>query len=375
MINYAGFEPGFYENRAAIYSKLRDEEPVSFDEETGTFTLSRYEDVASAVADWQTYSCVGPWTNENSQLGALDPPEHEALLVKAKAALSHERMLSMEDDLRADARAVLEVLVAQGECELIVDYIFHCVGRLEGRLFALTDDQVAECFECVDILGHAPEQAPAVQERLAAVFLPLMAARKKSPADDLISALVTGGSDGSEALSDPLIFGFLNTLNAPLGGLAPAGVANSVALIGAHPDQQADLVADPSLIPQAYEEVLRLDGPVFAPVQIRVLTRDVTLHGVTMPAGGLVHLLFGAANRDERVIENPEQFDVHRAPFQQLSFGHGIHECLGRLLARLIARVLLEELLAVAPEYSVTEAGPPFKAAAIRNEWLKVSFA
>ena len=79
-----------------------------------------------------------------------------------------------------------------------------------------------------------------MQERLAAVFLPLMAARKQSPGDDLISTLVTEGSDGSEALSDPLIFGFLNTLNAPLGGLAPAGVANSVALIGAHPNQQAE---------------------------------------------------------------------------------------------------------------------------------------
>ena len=381
MIRYDALSADFYDDRASIFAQLRDQEPVSLDDETGIFTLSRYEDVAAAALDWETYSCVGPWTSEDPPMpGKFDPPEHTALRNKLTKALSAERMLAMEDDLRADARATLEVLVAQGECDLKSDYIVPCLGRVEGRLLDLTDEQVGESIACADLLIRAipgePEQAPTVQERLPALFFPLIGARKAAPGNDLISALVTEGADGGDGLTDPEIFGFLVNLFFPLVGLTPCAVANSVALIGAHTEQRAELVADPALIPRAFEEAMRLDAPQFVANQVRVLTRDVTLHGVALPTGAKVHLLWGAANLDERVLENPDQFDLHRDGFEQLSFGHGVHECLGRMLAGLEARVLLEELLSAAPDYSVTESGPR-----IRSNWilgqesLNVSFA
>ena len=96
-----------------------------------------------------------------------------------------------------------------------------------------------------------------------------------------------------------------------------------------------------------------------------MLTHDVTLHGVTMPAGSTVRLVWAAANRDERVIDDPERFDIHRTPPRQLGFGYGIHACIGAALARLEARVLIEELLAAAPEFSLIEVGPR-----IRSNWI-----
>src|SRR5665213_390060 len=129
-------------------------------------------------------------------------------------------------------------------------------------------------------------------------------------------------------------------------------IGNGAELLARHRDQRAELAGDPSLIPAAVEEMLRIESPTQA--LSRTAMRDVDLHGTTIPAGSRVMLLWGSANLDDREFEDPEVFDIHRRPSRHLGFGHGIHVCLGAALARLETRVAFEELLARAPDYELS---------------------
>ena len=361
MIEYNTLSDDFRRDRCSLFRELRDTAPVHLDEASGNFILTRYDDLQAAALDWETYSSAGAWGNPAlPRLNDLDPPTHTALHERVSQALTSERMLGMEAELRDHARAVLHELMSRGQADLVADYIRPCAQSVMARLLGLSDEQAAECLDVTDVLVRAipgqPIASPTPQERLPALFFPLMAARRESPGDDLISALVSVGADGGEALTDAEIFGFLVGVFVAALAPLPNVIGNGIALLAAHPDQRAALVDNPALVPQAFEEVMRYEPPTYD--QVRMLTRDVTLHGVTMPAGATACLVWAAANRDERAIEDPERFNVHRDPSQQLSFGHGIHTCIGAALARMEARVLLEELLAVAPDYTVLDAGP-----------------
>ena len=144
--------------------------------------------------------------------------------------------------------------------------------------------------------------------------------------------------------------------------LYPAGtetlmrlLSNAAVILAEHPDQRAVLVEHPELIANAFEELMRYEAP--SPVQGRVTASDVTLHGETIPAGSRVVLLTGSAGRDDRVYPDPDRFDVRRQFSQHLSFGFGIHFCIGAALARLEGRVALEETLKRFPSWSLNEAG------------------
>ena len=368
MISYDTLSVEFRSDRPAFLRQMRDEQPVQLDEHTGMFTLTRFDDVQAAASDWHTYSSVGPWANPAvPRLNDLDPPDHTALRDKVSLALTPERMLGVEHDLRQQARALMNDLVLRGQCDLTADYIRPCVTGVVERLLGLSADQAAECLDISDILVRAipgePVAAPTPQERLPALFFPIMTARRQAPGDDLISALVSVGDDGGPALTDAEILLFILGVFLPSLGNNASAVGNAVELLGAHPGQRADLVANPSLIPRAFEEVMRFDPTTHE--SPRVLTRDVTLHGVTMPAGSPVRLVWAAASRDERAIPDPDRFDIHRDQPQQLSFGYGIHDCIGAALVRVEARVLLEELLVASPDYEILDVGPR-----IRSNWI-----
>jgi cytochrome P450 len=140
----------------------------------------------------------------------------------------------------------------------------------------------------------------------------------------------------------------------------------TVQLLAQHPDQRRLLVEDPSLIPAAIEEVLRLESP--SPVQARYVQRDVEVHGTTVPEGSIMLLLNGASNRDERHFTDPDRFDVHRDEGPHLAFGYGLHFCLGAALARLEGRVALEEILKRWPAWDVdTDRGQMAHTASVRG--------
>jgi cytochrome P450 len=168
--------------------------------------------------------------------------------------------------------------------------------------------------------------------------------------DDLVSALLDAEVDG-ERLSGPEVLGFTLVLLAAGFETTKNLLGNAVWVLHEHPDDRARLVADPSLIPAAVEEVLRFESPVIG--LARTTTRDVDVRGVLIPKGARVQMSYASANRDDRAFVDAHRFDVDRADQRHLAFGHGIHFCLGAALARLEARVALEELLGRFPTYQV----------------------
>jgi cytochrome P450 len=175
--------------------------------------------------------------------------------------------------------------------------------------------------------------------------------RRHEPRDDLLSALLAAEIDG-ERLSEPELIGFAFLLLVGGNETTTNLISNAAIQLDRHRDQRRLLLDDPARIPTAVEEFLRYDSPVQG--LGRTTTEPVTLHGVTIPEGDQVLLLFGSANPDERKIVDPERFDVLRDPNPHLAFGFGAHFCLGANLARLEARVAFEELLARLPDYRMT---------------------
>jgi cytochrome P450 len=174
--------------------------------------------------------------------------------------------------------------------------------------------------------------------------------RRKQPRDDLMSALLEAEIDG-ERLSQEELLGFAFLLLVAGNETTTNLISNAVALLDQFPDQRKQLVDDPSLLPAAIEEFLRFESPVQG--LSRTLRKDTVIHDVTIPEEAQLLLLYASANRDERRIDDPERFDISRDAKSHLAFGFGTHFCLGASLARLEARIALEELLARLPEFRV----------------------
>jgi cytochrome P450 family 130 len=196
----------------------------------------------------------------------------------------------------------------------------------------------------------SPEDIAGRATNIYTLFGSLLAQRRDEPADDLMSALLAARVDGDN-LSDDDLLGFCFLLLVAGNDTTTSLIGNGVELLARHKDQRAELAGDPSLIPAAIEEMLRIESPTQA--LPRTAMRDVELHGLTIPAGSRVMLLWGSANLDDREFPDPEVFDIHRGAPRHLGFGHGVHVCLGAALARLEARVAFEELLARAPGYEL----------------------
>jgi cytochrome P450 len=196
--------------------------------------------------------------------------------------------------------------------------------------------------------------------KVRAYVLELLAERRKHPREDLISVLAEADYDEPDRrtrrLADDEVVAF-TTLLAGAGAETTAKlIGNAVVYLFRHPDQRHWVLEDPAArLPGAIEEVLRYDAP--SQYQGRVALREVRLHGVTIPEGGRVALVTGAACRDPREFPDPDRLDVRRTPARSLYFGHGQHVCIGKALARLEARVALEEIASRWPAWEVDESG------------------
>jgi cytochrome P450 len=182
--------------------------------------------------------------------------------------------------------------------------------------------------------------------------------RAQNPSDDLMTELMTAeftDRDGTtRTLTRDEILGYIGLLSGAGNETTTRLIGWAAKLLAEHPDQRRAMVEDPGLIPAAIEECLRYEPP--SPVQARAVTRDVEHHGTVVPAGTVMLLLNASANRDERQFPDPDRFDIHRKAQRHLSFGYGIHFCLGAHLARLEARVTFEEVLKRFPEWEIDEA-------------------
>lgn len=358
-IDYNPLSDEFRTDRESVYQRLRDEAPVYLDPQGRFAALSRFDDVRSAALDWQTYSAttveakiLRPIIND------MDPPLHTQRRNNLARAFTPTRVAKLEGALRTKARALIETFAGRGECDLVAEFAALFPSIVMGEMIGIPDELLAECRSITDSVMRieGPEGNASPVARADVIFGQLIEQRRTTPGDDLITALLDVGKDGGEPLSEEEILGFCYLLLIGGNDTTTNLIGNGMRLLAEHPDQRAELVAAPALIPQAIEEMLRREPPT--QTSWRQSTRDIDLHGVTIPADTRVTLVWGAANLDEHEFAEPLRFDIHRNPNRHLSFGHGAHFCMGAALARMESRIAFEELLRVMPEFEIVDLGP-----------------
>jgi cytochrome P450 len=370
-VEYNPFARETQMNPYPIYRWLRDEAPVYHNAEIGFYALSRFEDVSQAHRDAATYiSRYGPqierWDDTADVLIATDDPDH-AWQRKLVSRLFTPRAISdLEPKVQAIAAGVLDEARERGELDVVIEFsgylpmmvIAEMLGvpqEARGDLRKLSDRMLDRSD--ADQTGEASAEAVAAIGEAHEILGQIVEEKERNPSDDIASLLLTATVTDEEGVErrltrDQVAYRLMELVAAGHETTAKL-IANGIVALSWYRDQRAELVADPSLIPQAVEEMLRWDPP--SHYQGRWVERDVTLHGMTIPAESRVILVTGAANHDDRVFEDPELFDIHRKIERHVAFGFGIHLCIGAALARLESRIAFEELLRRYPNYELTQ--------------------
>ena len=344
-------------NPFPLYARLRAAAPALRDPRTGAWLLLDYESVKRALTDHATFSSDVSAAGRGN-LGWLifaDPPRHTKLRALVMRAFTPRAVAALAPRIRELARGLLDRTAGRGEMDLVADFSVPLPLMVIAELLgAPIDDwpRLRGWSDAVMGLAHTVSAGPDAESAVARFraahaemrdyLAPLVADRRAHPTDDLLTRLTAAEVDG-EWLTDSDVLGFVQLLLLAGHETTTNLIDNAVVSFLEHPEQLARLRTAPQLLPSAIEEVLRYRSPVQA--TFRVTTRDVAVHGQTIPARSLVLAMIGAANRDPRQFANADRLDVAREPNLHVAFGHGIHFCVGAPLARLEARVALPMLL------------------------------
>lgn len=358
-----------------IWRRMRDEAPLYRNEQYEFWALSRYEDVEAGLSDWRTYSSARGSVLELIRSGAKippgtilfeDPPLHDAHRALLARLFTPRRMAEIEPEVRDYCVRSLDPLVGSGSFDFIADLGSQMPMRVIGMLLGIPEEDQEELRDEIDAglsleegkTGKLAREGPPQEERglfSTARFREYIEWRRKNPSEDLMTELLNARFVDDEGVERTLRDGELLSY---IGLLAGAGNETTTRLIGwtgylldRFPDQRRLLAQDRGLIPNAIEEILRYEAP--SPVQARYVMRDVELHGTRVAEGSVLLLLNGSANRDERQFPDPDRLDVRRKNIRHLSFGFGIHFCMGASLARLEGCVALEEVLSRWPDWEI----------------------
>jgi cytochrome P450 family 130 len=355
---YDPADPAFPARSHDAYRQMRDEHPLYTDPDGRFVALSRFADVRTAALDWRRYSSEGKAEARffKPTLNGTDPPRATRLRSLISTAFTNQRVAAMEDEIRSLARQLIDQLAPADGCDVIGAFAALLPSMVTGRLIGLPPERWPDCREITDPIMRvrSVEDYEAPANRCYELFQEIIDERRARPGDDLFSALLTAEIDGERLTNDELLaFGFVLLVGG--NDTTTNLIGNGVELLARHLDQRRALVADPSLIPRAVEEMMRVASPTHTTP--RRATCDVELAHGTIPEGSRVLLLWQAANLDEREFPDPERFDVHRDAGRQMALGLGPHFCVGAPLARLEARVAFEELLGRFPDYEL--AGEP----------------
>ena len=350
-----------------MYRSLRDHDPVHQGAGSGSrdefWVLTRFADVFDAARDTATFSSARGLTveegtgmdmGEATPLVFLDPPDHTTFRRLVGPGFTPRQVADIEGDVRAFVVDRLERIDEDGGGDIVAELfkplpsfvVAHYLGvPTEDRFYF---DQWTEQIVAAAAEGRTGDPTSGIVDLLA-YFTDLVERRRVEPRGDMVSQLVAMGED---TVSIMWILGFAFTMVTGGNDTTTGLLGGSAVLLHQRPDQRRRLVDDPSMIPSAVEELLRLTSPVQN--LARTTTRDVDLHGTTIPEGSKVLLSYGAANRDEREFgTDADSLDVGRNPTRILSFSYGAHHCLGAAAARLQGRVVLEELLVRFPDFVV----------------------
>jgi cytochrome P450 len=350
------------------YRRLRDEAPIYYNERYDVWALARHADVEKALVNWETFSNSRGDILEIIQSGMElpsgvvlfeDPPLHTMHRGLMSRVFTPRRMNALESQVRAFCAACLDPLVGRERFDFVADLGAEMPMRVIGMLLGIPESAQTAVRDRSDafLRTEAGKPMEVRQEAIAngEIYAEYIDWRAEHPSDDLMTALLNAEFDDEAGTTRRLTRDEVLTYTQVLAGAGNETTGRLIGwlgkVLGDHPDQRRQIAADPSLIPNTVEETLRFEptGPHVA----RYVARDVEYYGTIVPSGSAILLLVGSANRDERRYDRPDSFDIHRDLGQHLTFGYGLHFCLGAALARLEGRVALDEVLQRFPDWEV----------------------
>ena len=367
-VSWDPYNPVFFRDPYPVFRRLREEAPLYHNEEHGFHALSRYADVELALKDTEALSSARGTVLEIIKANAKmpesvfifqDPPVHTAFRALLQRVITPKRMNALEAQVRQYCAQCLDPFVGTDGFDFIADLGAKMPMRVISMLLGIPEEDQDAVRKSGDDRLRTEAGKPmtfSVEENVTgSAFNDYIEWRTKHPSDDMMTELLhaefTDPTGKVRKLARDELLSILDVV-------AGAGNETTNRLIGwagkelaEHPDQRRDLVKNPALVPQAIEELLRFQTP--GPAIARYVTRDVEFHGQTVPKGSAMMLLIGAANRDESRFVEGESFNIHRESRPHLGFGHGIHACIGAMLARVEGRVALQEVLKRFPEWHV----------------------
>jgi cytochrome P450 len=366
-------------NPYPVWKRLRDDAPLYYNEQHDFYALSRFADVLTASLDWQSYSSARgtvlemidttpvPQANTNADdsygmMIFMDPPRHDELRHLVNRAFTPRRVASLESRARELCAEFLDPQLDGAGFDYVEDFAAKIPTMIIGAMLGVPDEDQDQLRIWGDQMlrfepdGISAEKLDAMQ-RFNAYMQAMVDDRRRTPRDDMVSDLLVAEiarADGStRQLDDGEVIAFFTLLEIAGSETTARLLGWASVLLARHPEQRAKLVAERALVPNAVEELLRYEPP--SPIQARLVTRSVEWHGKAIPAFSKLALLTGSAGRDERAYTDPDRFDVERRFDRHVTFGYGVHFCLGANLARLEARLVLEETLDRLPEWHVDE--------------------
>ena len=353
------------------WKRLRDDAPLYYNEKYDFYALSRFDDVERCSVDWRTYISGKGSVLEIIKSGMEmppgnilfeDPPAHDMHRSLLSRVFTPKRIADIEPKVREFCARTLDPHVGSERFDFILDLGAQMPMRTIGMLLGIPEDDQEAIRERIDA-GFKMESSEMPDADGATYgirsfgddFVDYIEWRAQNPSDDLMTDLLTAefedDTGSRRTLTRDEILNYVGLLNAAGNETTTRLIGWTGKVLAEHADQRQELVDDPSLVPQAIEELLRFEAP--SPVQARSVTREVEHHGERVPEGAVLLLLTAAANRDERHFDDPDRFDIHRKIDHHLTFGYGIHFCLGSHLARLEGRIALEEVLKRFPKWEV----------------------
>jgi cytochrome P450 len=376
-VQFDPFSDEYFNDPTEVYARLREEAPVYFNPKYEFYALSRFEDVVTAHRDWKGFSSahgVDLFTLKQDpeliksfrSIIMMDPPEHDRFRSLVSRVFTPRSIADLEPMIRDVISGFLDPVNDVEQFDAVADFSAPFPIEVISRMLGVPEGERQQIRHWLDSGLHretgqtepSPENIDA-QIASSAYWFELTAEKRKNPSDDMLSRLtqvtVDRGDGEQTGLDDAEIAGFAGLLGGAGAETVTKAVGNAVVLFDRYPDQWSKLRGDLGQAPRAVEEILRYIPP--SQYQGRFSAEDREFEGGTIPAGYPVFLLTGAATRDPRAFERPDEFDIERPPNVAIWLGHGVHSCLGAALARMETRIAIEELATRWQRLEVDEPG------------------
>jgi len=383
------FNPEISANPYPIYRRLRDELPLYYNEVHDFYTVSRFTDVDSCLLDAKTFSSARSDILEFIKAGVevppgmfiwLDPPAHTAYRNVVSRVFTPKRMNALEEQIRAYCGRCLDPLIGSDRIDFIADLGAKLPGGVIGMLLGIPDEDRdlirAKVDESLRTETGKPMDVSQGTYR-GDGFEEYVEWRVKHPSNDLMTELLNVEFQDETGTKRKLTREEILVFVSVLAGAGNETTSRLIGWIGKvlsdHPDQRREIAKDPALIPAAIEEILRVEPP--GTQVARYVTRDVEIHNQTVPGGSIMQCLVAAANRDDRRFPDGDRFDIHRKGAPAITFGRGIHSCIGSALARVEGRVALDELLKRFPDWTVDLENSQLSSSSTTRGWDRLAAA